>query len=161
MSIGIRISARIEHSATPITMTTMEIGLRSAARRSHMAMVLLVSCRGVIAEKAQGRLGRRQLKRDSAKQPAAPKRHQFPPARENFARRKRRRESRGQLDNERAPGLQLYAQLPVREEYSRRLFWHRRGRLVLCVVVLSGLAKLGRSAPALRVRSLLPQPSST
>src|SRR5215467_13239891 len=118
-----RTRARIEHNATPITMTTTEIGLRSAARRSHMATALLASCHGVIAGKALGRLAPRQLKRGSAKPPAAPKPRQFLPARENFARRKRRRESRGRLDNGRVAGFQLYAQLRVREEYSLRLFW--------------------------------------
>src|SRR5215469_6364210 len=151
MSIGMRTRARIEHSATPITITTTEIGLRSAARRSHMVKALLVS-RGVIARKALGRLGRRQLKRDSAKRPAAPERRQFPPARENFARRKHPRESRGRLDNGRAPGFPLYAQLRVREACSLRLFWRLRVKLALCVIVRSGLAMPGHSAPPPRVR---------
>src|SRR6266576_1442346 len=125
-----RVRARTEHKATPITMTTMEIGLRSAARRSHMAMALLVFCHGVTAGKALGRLARRQ----------------------------RQRESRARLDNERAPGFPLYAQLRVREACFLRLFWRHRVRLALCVVVLSGLATPGRSAPSLRVRSPLPQP---
>src|SRR5207249_8614056 len=114
-----RVRARTEHKATPITMTTMMIGLRSAARRSHMAMALLVFCHGVTAGKALGRLGRRQLKRDSAKQPAAPERRQSPLARENFARRKRQRESRARLDNERAPGFPLKSRS---FEFERRVF---------------------------------------
>src|SRR5690349_2102206 len=99
MSIGIRARARIEHNATPITTTTTETGLRSAARRSHMVMELLVSCHGVIAEKAQGRLGRRQRRRDSAKPLGAPERHRSPPAPENSARQKHPQASQGQLDS--------------------------------------------------------------
>src|SRR5215472_6574826 len=113
MSIGIRMRASIEHKATPITMTTTEIGLRSAERRSHMAMVLLVSCHAVIAKMAQGRLGRRQLRRGSAKPLAARERRQFPPVPENSARLKHRPELRGPPDTVRVPGFPLYGQLPV------------------------------------------------
>src|SRR6516165_12158006 len=109
-----RTRARIEHSATPITITTTEIGLRSAARRSHMVTVLLVFCHGVIAEKVQDRLAQRQQKPDSAKPLAARDRHRSLPEPENSARRKHPQASRGQLDSVHVPGLPLSSQLRVR-----------------------------------------------
>src|ERR1041384_1672279 len=122
MSIGIRTRARIEHNATPMTTTTTEIGLRSAARRSHMVMALLVSCHGVIAEKAQGRLARLQLKRDSARRLGALEHHRSLPAPENSARRKHPQAWRGKLDSVRAPGFPLCGQLRLREACSLQPF---------------------------------------
>src|SRR5215469_14067709 len=122
MSIGMRTRARIEHSATPITMTTTEIGFRSAERRSHMATALLVFCRGGTAGKALGRLGQRQRKLDSAKLPTALKRRRFRLALKSSVRPKHRQVSQVPLDNGRAPGFPLYAQPRVRGACSLLLF---------------------------------------
>src|SRR5215469_14044408 len=119
ISIGMRTRARIEHSATPITMTTTEIGLRSAERRSHMATALLVFCRGGTAGKAPGRLGQRQRKLDSAKPPSALKRHRFRLAPKSSVRQKHRQELQVQLDSVRVPGSPSCARLRVQEACSR------------------------------------------
>src|SRR5215469_7070279 len=161
MSMGMRTRARIEHSATPTTMTTTEIGLRSAARRSHMAMALLVSCHEVIAETGQCRLAPRQLKRDSAKPQAAPERHQFQLALKGSVRLKHPPASQVRPDSVRVPEFPWYEQLRVQGVCFLRLSGRHRVRLALCVVVLSGLATPGRTAPPPRVRSPPLPPSST
>src|SRR6516225_4589772 len=161
MSIVIRTRARIEHNATPMTTTTTEIGLRSAARRSHMVMALLVYCHGVIAEKAQGRLAPRQLKRDSAKPQVAPERHRFQLALKGSVRQKHPQASQVQLDSVRVPGFPLYGPLRVQGVCSLRFSGRHRVRLALCVVVLLGLATPGRTALAPHVHSQPLPPSST
>src|SRR5215471_11514606 len=147
MSIGIRVRASIEHKATPITMTTTEIGLRSAARRSHMATVLLVSCHAVIAKMAQGRLAPPRPKRDSARPRGARVRRRSPLAPENSARLKHRPELRGPLDTARVPESPSCGLHRVRGACSLLLFARHQVKLGLCVVVLSGLATPGRSEP--------------
>src|SRR5256885_5555437 len=63
--MGIRVSARIEHRATPITRTTTETGLRRALRRSHMAISLLAPRRAATAKTGRDRPGPPRPTRDS------------------------------------------------------------------------------------------------
>src|SRR5262245_61532413 len=106
MSIGKRVSARIEHKATPITRTMTEMGLRRALRRSHIAISLLAYCFAAIREMAPGRLALLRPKRGSARSPAARGRHRFLLAPESSARLKHRRGSQGPPDNAHVPGFQ-------------------------------------------------------
>src|SRR5262252_48313 len=152
-----RTRARIEHSATPITMTTTEIGLRRAQRRSHMTILLLATRRAAIAKMAQGRPGPPRPKRDSARPRGARVRRRSPLAPENSARLKHRPELRGPLDTVRVPESPSCGLHRVREACSLLLFARHQVKLGLCVVALSGLARPDRSALAPRVRSPLPQ----
>src|SRR6266436_5627050 len=101
--MGIRVSARIEHRATPITRTTTETGLRRALRRSHMAISLLPPRRAATAKTGRDRPGPPRPTRDSARRRAAPTRHRSPPARESFVSRQHPRASRGPLDSALVP----------------------------------------------------------
>src|SRR5690242_4880674 len=159
--MGIRVSARIEQRATPITRTTTEMGLRRALRRSHMAISLLAPHRAATAKTGRGRPERPRPTRDSAKPRAVREHHRSLLAPENSARRKHPQASRGQLDTVHSPGFPLFGLLPIRAACSRRLSSLHRARPGPCGVVLSDLAKPGRSALSLRVRLPLPHPFST
>src|SRR2546430_8724135 len=111
--MGMRRRARMEHKATPITKTTTKIGFRNALRRSHMTIVLLVGRYVAPGETAQDRLAPPRPKRGSARPPAAPTRHRFPPARENSARPIHRRASRAPPDSVHVPAFPSCARLRV------------------------------------------------
>src|SRR5215831_10558388 len=105
--MGMRVSARIEHRAMPITRTMTEIGLRSALRRSHMAISLLACYFAEIREMARGRLAPPRPKPGSARPRAARARRRFPLAPENSVRLKHRPKLRAPLDSAPAPGSPL------------------------------------------------------
>src|SRR5215469_538961 len=155
ISIGMRVRARIEDKATPITKTITEMGLRSALRRSHIVIALLVLRRATIAETARGHLAPRRRKQGFAIQRGGPARRQSPPARESSARRQHPRESRARPDSARVPAFPWCEQRRAREACSPRLYERRRARLAPCGAVPSSLAAPDRSELARRVRSQL------
>src|SRR5438445_10807804 len=156
-----RTRARIEHKVKPITRTTTEIGCSNTLRSGHMSIALLLGRYVALGETAQDRLAPPRPKRGSARLPAAPARHRFPPARENCVPPIHQRAWRAPPDNVRVPAFPSCARLRVRQVCSPRLCARRRARLAPCEVVPSGLAALGRSEPPPLVRSLLPLPFLT
>src|SRR5215471_18677280 len=90
ISIGMRVRARIEHKATPITRTMTEIGLRRALRNSHIIISLPESCFGTIRERARDRLAPPRPTPGSAKPRAARVRRRFPLVLESSAHLKHR-----------------------------------------------------------------------
>src|SRR5258708_1662041 len=83
-----RVIARIEQRATPRTITTTLIGLRSAARNSHIAMDLPEPCRARTVRTDQDHLALQRRKRSFARQPCVQGRRQSPIAPINFAPRR-------------------------------------------------------------------------
>src|SRR5437764_2984791 len=158
--MGIRVSARIEHRATPITRTTTETGLRRALRRSHMAKALPLSCPAAVAGKAQGPLAPPQRRPGSARRPNAPMHRQFPLAPAGSPHRRHLQVSRGRLGNEHVLGFRCFGRLRVRQACSPQLFLRLRAKPAPCRVVPSNLGLSGHNEPFPRAHSRPRPPSS-
>src|SRR5215470_9022713 len=155
ISIGMRVRARIEHKATPITRTITEIGLRRALRRSRMIISLPEDCCAVILEMARDHLAPRRPMRGSARPPGVRGHRQFPPERENSERPKRRRAWQALPDSEHVPEFRWFEPRRVVVACSPLLSARHGARLAPCGVAPSSLAALGRIALLRRVRSPL------
>src|SRR4029077_7531311 len=153
--MGIRRRARIEHKATPITITTTLTGFRSALRSSHMASALPVVYPGVSAGTAQGLPELRLPKPGSARRPGAPTHRQFPLAPAGSPHRTRPLAWRDPLDSGHALAFRLYGRLRVRVACSRQLFSRLRARPAPCGVAPSNPAASDRSELFPRAHSLL------
>src|SRR5215471_5356913 len=143
--MGMRVRARIEHKAAPITRTMTEIGLRSALRRSHMTISLLARCFAKIREMARDRLAPPRPKPGFATPLAGPARRQSPPARESFGHPRHRRAWPTRPDSAPAAAFPSCGQHQAAAAYSRRPFALHRAKLAPCGVVRLGPAGLGRS----------------
>src|SRR5215469_1015436 len=161
ISIGMRVRARIEHKATPITRTITEMGLRRALRRSHMFISLLKHYCAAIPEMARDHLEPPPPMRSFARPPGVRGHRQFRPEREGSARPKHRRGLPALPDNEHVPEFRWSEPRRVVVACSPLLSARHRARLAPCGVAPSSLAALGRTALLPRVRSPLQLPFST
>src|ERR1017187_2830606 len=162
ISMRVRNKARIEVRASATTMTITEIGRLSAARMSHMSLVLLVQNSCLMVALAAQEMGRDRRERQQhqpghARRLVAPPRRRLQPGSEDFPTLRLRRLWPVQLENGHAVAAHQHAPLPTRRVCSEQfvllpptaLAPAELGRKGLLRSADTGPAPLGRGRPEL------------